>query len=97
MLQKIHWRIQCLAQSKQHTMESGIIQMNIINAKLLSSIAFGCMDLIQKRQPINYSFALVLRARNNGQSTDNVRTDCGFDRSNFRLASHVDRSKFSSF
>ena len=76
-------------------MESGIIQMNIINAKLLSSIAFGCMDLIQKRQPINYSFALVLRARNNSRSTDNVRTDCGFDRSNFRLAGHVDRSKFS--
>ena len=35
------------------------------------------------------------RARNNGRSTDNVRTDCGFDRSNFRLAGHVDRSKFS--
>ena len=35
------------------------------------------------------------RARNNGRSTDNVRTDCGFDRSNFRLASHIDRSKFS--
>ena len=33
------------------------------------------------------------RARNNGRSTDNVRTDCGFDRSNFRLAGHVDRSK----
>ena len=26
---------------------------------------------------------------------DNVRTDCGFDRSNFRLAGHVDRSKFN--
>ena len=36
-----------------------------------------------------------LRARNNGRSTDNVRTDCGFDRSNFRLAGHVDRSKFN--
>ena len=36
------------------------------------------------------------RARNNGRSTDNVRTDCGFDRSNFRLAGHVDRSKFNS-
>ena len=35
------------------------------------------------------------RARNKGRSTDNVRTDCGFDRSNFRLAGHVDRSKFS--
>ena len=35
------------------------------------------------------------RARNNGRSTDNVRTDCGFDRSNFRLAGHVDRSKFN--
>ena len=35
------------------------------------------------------------RARNKGRSTDNVRTDCGFDRSNFRLAGYVDRSKFS--
>ena len=26
---------------------------------------------------------------------DNVRTDCGFDRSNFRLAGHVDWSKFN--
>ena len=40
-------------------------------------------------------FNLVLRARNNGRSTDNVRTDSGFDRSNFRLAGHVDRSKFN--
>ena len=37
----------------------------------------------------------MVRARNNGRSTDNVRTDCGFDRSNFRLAGHVDRSKFN--
>ena len=35
------------------------------------------------------------RARNNGRSTDNVQTDCVFDRSNFRLAGHVDRSKFN--
>ena len=34
------------------------------------------------------------RVRNNGRSTDNVRTDCGFDRSNFPLAGHVDPSKF---
>ena len=38
---------------------------------------------------------LLERARNNGRSTDNVRTDWGFDRSNFRLAGHVDRSKFN--
>ena len=36
-----------------------------------------------------------IRARNKGRSTDNVRTDCGFDPSNFRLAGHVDRSKFN--
>ena len=35
------------------------------------------------------------RARNNGRSTDNVRTDCGFDWSKFRLAGHVDRWKFN--
>ena len=37
----------------------------------------------------------LCRARNNGRSTDNVRTDCGFDRSNFRLAGHVDPLKFN--
>ena len=42
-----------------------------------------------------YSIGFSNRARNNGRSTDNVRTDCGFDRSNFRLAGHVDRSKFN--
>ena len=36
-----------------------------------------------------------MRAQNNGRSTDNVRTDCGFDWSNFRLAGHVDQSKFN--
>ena len=36
-----------------------------------------------------------IRARNNGRSTDNVQNDCGFDRSNFRLAGHVERSKFN--
>ena len=38
---------------------------------------------------------LFYRARNNGRSTDNVLNDRGFDRSNIRLAGHVDRSKFS--
>ena len=45
----------------------------------------SCIDIVRKK----------CRARNNGRSTDNVRTDCGFDRSNFRLAGHVDRSKFN--
>ena len=35
---------------------------------------------------------IVGRARNNGRSTDNVRTELGVDRSTFRLAGHVDRS-----
>ena len=35
----------------------------------------------------------VIRARNNGRSTDNVRTDWGVDRSTFRLAGHVDQSQ----
>ena len=39
--------------------------------------------------------ARLCRARNNGRSTDNVWTDCGFDWSNFRLAGLVDRSKFN--
>ena len=42
------------------------------------------------------SVVIHVRARNNGRSMDNVRTDWGFDRSNFRLAGHVDRSKFNS-
>ena len=48
------------------------------------------MKVILTDNATNYS-----RARNNGRSTDNVRTDSGFDRSNFRLAGHVDRSKFN--
>ena len=44
---------------------------------------------------IYYWRSLYCRARNNGRSTDNVRTDCGFDWSNFRLAGLVDRSKFN--
>ena len=32
------------------------------------------------------------RAQNNGRSTDNVRPDRGFDRSNSRLDGHFDRS-----
>ena len=34
----------------------------------------------------------VIRAQNNGRSTDNVRPDRGVDRSNSRLAGHSDRS-----
>ena len=41
------------------------------------------------------STSCLLKFPNNGRSTDNVRTDCGFDRSNFRLAGHVDRSQFN--
>ena len=35
------------------------------------------------------------RAENNGQSTDNVRSNWGFDRSNVWLAGHFDRSKLN--
>ena len=35
----------------------------------------------------------ICRARNNGRSTDNVRTDWGVDQSTFRLAGHVDWSQ----
>ena len=48
-----------------------------------------------KRVQISGVTSHDFRARNNGRSTDNVRTDCGVDRSNFRLAGHVDQSKFS--
>ena len=36
------------------------------------------------------------RAQNNGRSTDNVRPDCGLDRSNSGLAGHFDRSFLDS-
>ena len=36
--------------------------------------------------------AHLARAANNGRSTDNVRPDCGLDRSNSALAGHFDRS-----
>ena len=35
----------------------------------------------------------INRARNNGRSMDNVRTDWGVDQSTFRLAGHVDWSQ----
>ena len=35
----------------------------------------------------------INRARNNGRSTDNVRTDWGVDQSTFRLAGNVDWSQ----
>ena len=33
------------------------------------------------------------RAQNNGQSTDNVRPNWGFDQSNVHLAGHVDQTQ----
>ena len=54
------------------------------------------LNLKKKRDCLQSKSSIALyRARNNGRSTDNVRTDCGFDRSNFGLAGHVDRSKFN--
>ena len=44
------------------------------------------------KKPAAYNSKTIDRARNNGRSTDNVRTDLGVDRSTFRLAGHVDRS-----
>ena len=59
----------------------------IIIIIIIINFSISEVHVIQKK--VNY------RARNNGRSTDNVRIDCGFDRSNFRLAGHVDRSKFN--
>lgn len=39
------------------------------------------------------SLTSVLSYRNNDRSTENVRTDWGFDRSNFCLAGNVYRSR----
>ena len=46
----------------------------------------------EKPQNRNWEQVTYFRARNNGRSTDNVRTDLGVDRSSFCLAGHVDRS-----
>ena len=40
----------------------------------------------------SHDFSLKHQERNNGRSTDNVRPDWGFDRSNVRFAGHVVRS-----
>ena len=56
---------------------------------------FSFVRLVHSNLRLVFRRVWIVRARNNGRSTDNVRTDCGFDRSNFRLAGHVDRSKFS--
>ena len=62
-------------------------------------LSFYSISLEERSPLVNLKFAkkkgAVNRARNNGWSTDNVRTDCGFDRSNFRRAGHVDPSKFN--
>ena len=44
----------------------------------------GCMVL---------AWYCIVRARNNGRSMDNVRTNWGVDQSTFRLAGPVDRSQ----
>ena len=40
----------------------------------------------------HFSLFILLRAENNGRSTDNVLPDCGLDWSNSHLAGHFDRS-----
>ena len=47
----------------------------------------------KKYGQFNYLCIMETRARNNGRSTDNVRTDWGVDQSTFRLAGHVDWSQ----
>ena len=62
------------------------------------SLTWSDSKFVKSRVMCKYeckSLRMVSRARNNGRSTDNVRTDCGFDRSKVRLAGHVDRSKFT--
>ena len=59
------------------------------------TMKINCIQHAKLQIQKNLSPRWESRARNNGRSTDNVRTDCGFDRSNFRLAGHVDRSKFN--
>ena len=52
----------------------------------------GLLISFLKNDEIRPSISCQIRARNNGQSTDNVQNDWGVDRSTFRLAGHVDRS-----
>ena len=54
-----------------------------------SKASSGKWIKLTSRKTITYYF----RARNNGRSTDNVRTDWGVDQSTFRLAGHVDWSQ----
>ena len=54
---------------------------------------------LHKWQAVKLTFlhpALQLRAQNNGRSMDNVRPDCGLDRSNPGLAGHFDWSFLDS-
>ena len=60
----------------------------------------SCMETISDRAFVHSGFcteaefaAPIFRARNNGRSMDNVRTDWGNDQSTFRIAGHVDRSQ----
>ena len=69
------------------------------NINFLLKISIQCQEIrlweLIKWSPKRKCFDLFSnsRARNNGRSTDNVRTDWGVDQSTFRLAGHVDRSQ----
>ena len=79
------------------TFAVGFLQLNLNDRykDVCLTISLDIAVTLQKNNHIVNASSVTGRARNNGRSTDNVRTDCGFDQSNFRLAGHVARSKFS--
>ena len=54
-----------------------------------------CKPAMQPQdRPVVAQMRSLVRAQNNDRSMDNVRPDWGFDRSNVRLAGHVDRTRW---
>ena len=57
------------------------------------SAPFFYVAMFESTEKQREQLRLLVRAENNGRSTDNVRPDRGLDRSNSGLAGHFDRSR----
>ena len=70
------------------------LQLNLLSFyKILSSLLFFVKKMLHSQSSTGHSSRRSpVRAQNNGRSTDNVRPHWCFDRSNVRLAGHVDRT-----
>ena len=91
LLRKLTGFLCCFVKVLQSSVSSSTVsrtQPTILSMEVLG-LSWGKSRCVQQLLDL---WTYICRARNNGRSTDNVRTDLGVDRSTFRLAGHVDRS-----